>query len=119
MPLPEKVKEAVDVINAYREELSKKVCKTSYTCIVCQTKELKLLRSERIDPLKQELAWWANGQVDRVDFGYGSNYDTASFYIGICDDCITKAIEKGLIVRYEDLIKEVRKFDENHELSMR
>jgi len=61
--------------------------KKEYTCCVCKDKVIS-----RIDP-----SMWADGTVSKITFGYGSIHDTDSYYIAICDECITELKESGLI----------------------
>jgi hypothetical protein len=62
-------------------------------CICC-SKELLTI----FDDVPNK-ASYSNGGADNINIGYGSIYDTENFYIGICDDCIKKKLEEGILVR--------------------
>lgn len=40
---------------------------------------------------------WNDGVVDFVVPGYGSNHDMSQFRIAICDECLTRETEAGVI----------------------
>ena len=42
-----------------------------------------------------EFQMWNGGIVKKVSAGYGSDFDTDEFYIGICDNCIDDNIKNG------------------------
>lgn len=62
-------------------------------CIICEKKIKRLHKGEE----PPELGMWGNGGVHEFIPGYGSKHDMSRFIIGICDDCLDKLIEKGII----------------------
>lgn len=69
---------------------------------------------------------WDGGVVQIIDAGYGSSHDTDQFIIGICDDCISKELETGNLLFYnnymspgmvkDDIEKSKSKFRRNKNL---
>lgn len=49
---------------------------------------------------KDEIEYTTDGIIQIIHAGYGSNHDTSSFIIAICDDCITKNLEDGTILYF-------------------
>ena len=50
---------------------------------------------------------WNYGMVGTISANYGSIHDSDVFFIGVCDECITKKREEGtLIFRYNYLFDE-------------
>lgn len=66
-------------------------------CISCQ-KEIKRHYFDKNDSHKLDQSCWRDGGVSTFSFGYGSTHDTCLFYICICDECITKGLEKNSVV---------------------
>lgn len=116
MALPKPIQEAIELINNYRTEVSNRFTTSSYTCICCKEKEIKLLHAEFVHPLKQEEACWNNGAVQKFYFGYGSTLDCESFYVGICDDCMRGLIKENLVKALNDIRQSLQKFDEESKL---
>lgn len=42
------------------------------------------------------------GIIQIISAGYGSKHDTDRFIIAICDDCISKEMEKGTLLYYDN-----------------
>jgi hypothetical protein len=99
---------ATKLIKQYEEQLSKDHV-SAYTCISCKKNMVTPYEGSLPHPLHQEAGMWKNGTVSLVAFGYGSMHDTESFYVAICDDCISEAFKTGLAKRYEDLEKLISK----------
>ena len=68
----------------------------SIKCICCGF-EIKAIMSEFND--KPEEGMWDGGTVEKVYMPYGSSLDGDIFYVGICDTCITKKVEEGIIIK--------------------
>ncbi len=72
-------------------------------CIRCDYKiEMLDMSRDRIhkdnfDPAKE---MWNNGMIEEISAGYGSGHDGDIYYIGICDECITKKFYDGTL-RYK------------------
>ncbi len=70
-------------------------------CICCNEKiERFLFEGEINDEIKEEVpeqCMWNDGVVGKLEAGFGSRYDTDSFYVAICDDCITIKLENKTI----------------------
>ena len=45
---------------------------------------------------------WADGEVTRLEFGYGSILDGSVFYIGLCDSCAELKANNGEIYYSHD-----------------
>lgn len=112
--LPEKVKEALSTLESYRLEESKKIVPYSYICICCRKNAIFQMKigEEAIHPLSQEGAMWLNGVVKLINCGYGSNHDTESYYVGICDLCLTELYDKGIIKSHRDIRKKLELCEE-------
>lgn len=98
----EEYDKAQETIQKYREESNLnfiKECK----CAICKDKIVKPIRPEHCDPLKQECGMWDDGVIEKINFGYGSRHDSESFYIAICDDCISDLEKKGLAVNLKQI----------------
>jgi len=59
-------------------------------CIVCG--KIILPYTDYEQRCKPEKAMWDSGLVGRIGAGYGSEHDTDTFLIAICDDCITSKL---------------------------
>lgn len=99
---------AKGTVDEYNRQLNAKQIK-EYTCCVCKKEKIKPMHPESINPLKQECGAWLNGAIDKISVGYGSIHDMSSFYIAICDKCLTDLHDKGVIVHYRKLLKELDK----------
>tara|TARA_R110000772_G_scaffold20466_5_gene56998 strand:- start:138008 stop:138355 length:348 start_codon:yes stop_codon:yes gene_type:complete len=49
-----------------------------------------------------EVGMWGDGEVSRVEFGYGSILDGSVFYIGLCDSCAEQKANNGEIYYSHD-----------------
>lgn len=45
---------------------------------------------------------WNGGIVQIIDAGYGSNHDTDRYVIAICDECITKKEQEGVLLYHSN-----------------
>lgn len=61
-------------------------------CIICG----KIISTLYVDDnwLPEE-AMWNSAVVGKIIAGYGSKYDTDTFFIGICDNCIDQKLKDG------------------------
>lgn len=116
MALPQNIEDAVKLINDYRTAQSKRFTSSSYTCICCKEKEIKLLHADYVHPLKQHEACWNDGAVQQFYFGYGSTLDLCTFYVGICDDCMKKLIAEKLVRNIQEIGKSLSSFDDENKL---
>ena len=57
-----------------------------------------------------EMSMWGNGEVSRVEFGFGSKLDGSVFYIGLCDGCAETKANGGEIYYSHDYM-DVRNID--------
>ena len=64
-------------------------------CICCGEK-LKFIGHGDFDP---SVDMWQKAGVHQFVPGFGSRYDSTEFVVGICDDCLTKKLEDGLIIK--------------------
>ena len=64
-------------------------------CICCGRK-LKFLYKGLYEP---EVDMWNNAGVHQFVPGYGSRHDSKEFIVGICDDCLTKKLEDGSVIK--------------------
>lgn len=103
---PEYIK-AKESIKKYEQEISKHYV-TPKTCCICEVNSVEPIETAIIDPLKQEKGMWNSGVVERLSCGYGSKHDLNSYYIAICDDCISNLIENRLAVDFKELSKQVK-----------
>lgn len=70
-------------------------------CICCG-KEIELYNVVIDSKSHPEQAMWFSGLVDNMAAGFGSSYDGMVFYVGICDDCLTKKINDGVVIYSHD-----------------
>ena len=72
---------------------------THFFCICCgtPTTQLGMGMDESITDRKHKLesGMYRNAVVDSIAAGYGSSHDTDIYYIAVCDDCTTEALEDG------------------------
>lgn len=93
-----------EAVKKYEREVSSHLVKTR-TCCVCKQKEIKPLYGDTIPPVKQGQGAWLDGVVQKITFGYGSIHEEMSFYIAVCDDCITKEQKAGRATNVYDIVK--------------
>ncbi len=110
----EEFEQAEQVIVDYKRQLNKSLI-VNKVCVCCRNKEIKPiegmgLSEGYIKATEQEKGCWGDGTVERVTFGFGSRYDTRSYYIAICDDCVQQLEKDGLIVNIKKLIQEEAKY---------
>ncbi len=85
----EKYNEAVSVIQEYKQQLSGELIPT-LTCICCKSNTVKPIQGSLLSPTEHDIlnsVLWEGGTVSLISFGYGSQHDTDSFYIAVCDEC--------------------------------
>ena len=117
MPTKEQAEEAKKILDEYNAEFNRKFI-TVRKCICCKKNVVKPLEGifgfsfESTSPLDQHDDCWSNGAVELIHFGYGSSRDTNSFFIAICDDCITQLEKEGLATNYKTLMREINKAKE-------
>jgi len=69
----------------------------TFNCICCGA-EIKAINPEEFTSGDKLESWmWDGGTVGKISMPYGSRLDGGVYYIGICDDCIEKKDEDGLI----------------------
>lgn len=90
---------------SYHAELLNLHIVSNRTCCVCKEKVISKIEADHIHPLRQEQGMWADGVVEKITFGYGSKHDMDSYYIAICDNCITELKESGLATDLKELKK--------------
>ncbi len=100
----EDYKKALATVQAYSEQLNLHTV-SNHTCCVCKEKVISKIEAKHIHPLKQEQGMWADGVVEKITFGYGSIHDMDSYYIAVCDGCITELKKKGLATDFKELKK--------------
>jgi len=106
----EKYLKAKQEVSEYEEKMNLTLCKDR-TCCVCQEKVIKSIRGEYLDPLRQESGMWDDGVVEKITFGFGSRqHDMESFYIAMCDDCMTDLLKKGLATNVKEIRTSIREF---------
>ena len=103
------MKKIKQILNKIREKDAKLI--KAKKCICCNRKLALMsnIDSKIIGPLAQEELVMVDGTICRINTGYGSKYDTRSFYIAICDDCISAGLKKGTVEDIER-IKEKAQF---------
>jgi hypothetical protein len=62
--------------------------------------------------LRAENRMWSDGLVANVSGGYGSTHDGSMWVIAICDKCLTKKHDSGIIAYTGDYMSNDVKFDE-------
>lgn len=84
-------------------------------CICCGTTikplyedkpEQELIFSENIHSI------WDGGIVSKISAGFGSSNDGEVYVIGVCDECINKKVNSGVVAHVGDYI-EPKSFKEN------
>ena len=103
----EDYKKALELISDYELQLNQKFIK-DYVCIACNKNKIKPLYPEGVNPLSQENDMWNNGNVIYLCCGYGSRFDSDSYYFGLCDDCLEKGLENNKVIDYKELSKKIR-----------
>jgi hypothetical protein len=98
---------ALETVLEYTEQQNMHLVKNR-TCCVCKEVDVTKIEPKSIHPLRQEQGMWGDGVVEKVTFGYGSKHDMDSFYIAICDSCISNLEESGLATNIRDLKKKMR-----------
>lgn len=101
--------DAAKIVEEYNIQKNKSLIK-NMTCICCRKNEIKPLAGTGladgyINPLEQERGCWDDGTVDKVTFGYGSKHDCRTFYIAICDDCLSDLEVNDLVTDLSKLRK--------------
>ena len=86
----EQYENALDIIEKYKSQDKKNIIKT---CCVCKTTNIFSLSP--VFNIKDSM--WCGGIVETINAGYGSCYDTDSFLMAICDDCITNLVGSKII----------------------
>lgn len=114
----EEYNSALEIVKQYERELNRKFIKDK-TCICCKINIIKPVDGMSLDygsvePLKQEIGPWEGGDVCRIDLGYGSRFDMSSYYIGLCDDCIEKLENEGLIEDVDVLKIKIKEYNKNN-----
>jgi hypothetical protein len=100
----EEYDKALATVQTYNEQLNLHIV-NNRTCCVCKEKVISNIEVNIIHPLRQEQGMWADGTVEKITFGYGSKHDMTSYYIAVCDDCITELKESGLATDLKELKK--------------
>jgi len=98
----EEYEEALAKVKSYNERLNSQIV-NNYTCCVCKKKVISKINDEHIHPLRQEEGMWSDGTVENITFGYGSAHDMDTYYIAICDNCITELKEAELVTDLKEL----------------
>lgn len=93
---------AEEIVRKYKEQVNMSI-NYNRTCCVCKHKVIEPISQETLNPTKQEQGMWRDGVVEKITFGYGSIHDMESYYIAICDNCLSDLIEKGLVTNLRDL----------------
>lgn len=92
----DKIEEFNRIQDEIEEELGKAV--KPKNCIVCQENIINPLYPDMpIHPLEQQSGLWNDGAVAEIRPGFGSRHDMESYYIAICDPCLTKLASNGMI----------------------
>lgn len=78
------------------------------TCISCKEKVILPLKNSNledgiVDPKKQDEGMWDDGTVAKISFGYGSAHDMKTYYVGICDNCLTEAEKNGHVINLRNI----------------
>jgi hypothetical protein len=75
----------------------------TFKCICCGF-EIRPIMPEHVkDQDKPEEWMWNGGTVERIHMPYGSVLDMNTYIIGICDTCIEKKVEEGIIKDVSEL----------------
>lgn len=112
MVTEEQYQEAKKVLKEYKVQKNKSLIK-NMTCICCRKNEVKPLAGTGladgyINPEEQERGCWDDGTVEKVTFGYGSKHDMRTFYVAICDDCLSD-------LEANNLVTDLSKIQKNNE----
>ena len=95
--------EAKKQIKLYEENLYNPFIK-EMTCICCKSNVVSPLEGYgSINPLNLEKGIWNNGAVEKISYGFGSKKDLETYFIAICDDCIEKLHQEGIVINYREL----------------
>jgi len=85
------------IVSEY-ENQQKQNFKSEYTCICCKSNKISVLDDMTIFYDNPEQCSWDGGTVSKIAFGYGSRFDTSTFFAGICDNCIEILTKDGLVI---------------------
>ena len=105
----DKIEKLIELHEEIKLENAKAYVKDK-TCICCKTNIIKPLYPPEeipLDPLEQERGPWDGGIVKLITGGYGSRHDMESYYIALCDSCLSDLWTAGYAESYRDLKKSV------------
>lgn len=105
--------ESQAIVEKYNRQVYRSLIK-DLTCICCKKNIVKPLAGYGLDygsikASEQEKGMWDNGTVQNISYGYGSRFDTTSFFAAICDDCAEELLESNLVVDVKKIWKEEEK----------
>lgn len=102
--------ESLKIVEHYNRQINRSLIK-DLTCICCKKNTIRPygLDYGSIKASEQEKGMWDNGTVKNISFGYGSRFDTTSFFAAICDDCAEELLESDLVVDVKKIWKEEKK----------
>ncbi len=105
-------RKAVKTLETFIHGVNKQFIK-DLTCVCCKENKITPIKGYgleqgHVNALKQDEGAWHGGVVQRMYPGYGSKYDTDSFFAAICDPCIQKLSDNKIIVNYRGLRKEIQ-----------
>jgi hypothetical protein len=62
-------------------------------CVCCE----KLIETLFADETRPQSGAYRNAVVDTLTAGYGSKFDMDRLLLAVCDECMERAIQKGLV----------------------
>lgn len=68
----------------------------NFKCIICG-KKIESLYFDSLEANSPEQGAWNGGVVEKLYMPYGSKFDSTIFIFGICDECIEKKFNDGLM----------------------
>lgn len=108
MTTKEQFNKSKEIIREYKNNLIQSD-KINKTCSICNINKIEYMDYMSFPESKTRLELdklnWKYGTVSKVSFGYGSRYDGESYFIVICDKCISQLKKNKLIVDSEDIEK--------------
>lgn len=110
----EQYQEAKRIFKEYKIQKNKSFI-NNMTCVCCRKNEVKPLAGTGladgyVNFTEQEKGCWDDGTVEKVSFGYGSKHDMRTFYIAICDDCLSDLEANNLVIDLSELKKQEKNY---------
>lgn len=101
---------AKKTLKEFEDQTYRKVVKP-ITCACCKKETVNpdFEWTSELSPIDQERGMWNGGTVCRLSPGFGSAHDMSSYFLALCDSCITQLAETGIIKSRKEVREECEK----------